>query len=62
MKVCLIQPPYSMDFTQIDNCFEEELKILDACPTDVDIIVLPEYSDVLSATPSGEDFIKSLEK
>lgn len=62
MKVCLIQPPYSMDFSQIQACFEEEIKLLEACPEDVDIIVLPEYSDVLAATPSGEDFIQALEK
>ncbi len=62
MKVCLIQPPYSMDYNQIDYCFEEELKILDSCSDDVDIIVLPEYSDVLASTPTEDDFIKAMDK
>ena len=62
MKVCLVQPPYSMDYTKAEQCFSELLRLLDACPVDVDIIVLPEYSDVLVATPTREDFIKVLEK
>lgn len=62
MKVCLIQPPYSMDHSQIEKCFAEEVKLLDSCDTSVDIIVLPEYGDVLTATPTDEDFILAMEK
>lgn len=62
MKACIIQPPYSMDYTQIDKCFAEELRLLDLCDDSVDIIVLPEYSDVLTATPTDEAFICAMEK
>lgn len=62
MKACIIQPPYSMDWNKIEQCFAEELKLLDLCDNSVDIIVLPEYSDVLTATPTEEDFIFAMEK
>lgn len=62
MKVCLIQPRYSMDYNDLDKCFNLELELLDSCPSDVDIIVLPEYSDVLVAPPSGKEFVKAVEK
>lgn len=62
MKAYLIQPPYSMNYSDIDACFNELLKLLDLCDDSADVIVLPEYSDVLSATPSGKDFILAIEK
>ena len=62
MKVCLIQPPYSMDCNKIDECFREEIRLLSLCPNTVDFIVLPEYSDVLSDTPNGDEFVKAIEK
>lgn len=62
MKVCIIQPYYSMDYNKIEECFNELLKLLDSCPTDVDVIVLPEYSDVLTSTPTKEDFISAINK
>ena len=46
MKVCVIQPPYSTDYTQIDAYFEKELALLAECDDSMDIIVLPEASDV----------------
>ncbi len=62
MKVCLIQPPYSMDYSKINDCFEQELKLLDSCNNDVDVIVLPEYSDVLAANKTEDEFIMAMEK
>ena len=46
MKVCLIQPAYSTDYTQIDDYFAHELSLLAQCDESMDLIVLPELSDV----------------
>lgn len=62
MKVGIIQPPYSMDYAKIDECFSSLLAILEECDSSLDIIVLPEYSDVLANTPDGETFVKAIEK
>ena len=55
MKACIIQPPYSMDVSHSDEYFAFKMQMLDACDETVDIIVLPEYSDVPCATKGKED-------
>lgn len=55
MKACIIQPPYSRDTSYSDEYFNYKLKMLDACDESVDIIVLPEYSDVPCATETLEE-------
>ena len=45
MKVCVIQPRYSFDASEVGACFEELLALLDKCDESLDLIVLPEYSD-----------------
>ena len=55
MKACIIQPPYSMDTAFSDEYFEFKLKMLDECDDSIDIIVLPEYSDVPCVTASREE-------
>lgn len=45
MKVCVIQPPYSMDPRDTERLFGWYLNALDACDASMDIIVLPEYSN-----------------
>ena len=55
MKACIIQPPYSMDVSHSDEYFEFKLQQLDSCDNSVDIIVLPEYSDVPCATKTREE-------
>ena len=62
MKISIIQPPYSMDHTKIQECFDEELRLLSMCDSSSDIIVLPEYSDVLTATETDESFVAAIEK
>lgn len=62
MKAYIIQPPYSMDYGDIDKNFETELALLEQCDSEADIIILPEYSDVLANTPSGKDFICAMKK
>lgn len=55
MKACLIQPPYSVDTSHADEYFDFKLKMLDQCDDSVDLIVLPEYSDVPCATSTREE-------
>ena len=55
MKVCIIQPPYSRDTTHSDEYFLYKLNLLDECDKTVDLIVLPEYSDVPCATSDLEE-------
>ncbi|MBQ2968516.1 MAG: hypothetical protein IJE10_10405 [Clostridia bacterium] len=55
MKACIIQPPYSMDTANSDAFFEYKLKMLRQCDESMDIIVLPEYSDVPCATSTKEE-------
>ena len=54
MKVCIIQPPYSRDISFSDEYFDYKLQMLDECDDKIDIIVLPEYSDVPCATENRE--------
>ncbi|MBE6611138.1 MAG: hypothetical protein E7632_01485, partial [Ruminococcaceae bacterium] len=46
MKTCVIQPAYCLDFAKSDEYFAWELDALDKCDASMDIIVLPEYSNV----------------
>lgn len=46
MKVCVLQPPYSYDGSLAEQNFEVLLGLLDACDESLDLIVLPEYSDI----------------
>ncbi|MBE6750011.1 MAG: hypothetical protein E7560_02485 [Ruminococcaceae bacterium] len=62
MKACVIQPPYSNDVSFSDEYFEFKLKKLDECDETVDIIVLPEYSDVPCATSTLEETLYYHEK
>lgn len=55
MKACIIQPPYSRDASCSDELFNYKLEMLDRCDDTIDIIVLPEYSDVPCATSTKEE-------
>lgn len=46
MKVCIIQPKYSTDYTQSDTYFAAELEFLAQCDASMDLIVLPEATDI----------------
>lgn len=48
MKVCVIQPEYSFSPDDLDRCFSGLCSLLDQCDESLDLIVLPEYSDVLA--------------
>ena len=55
MKACIIQPPYSRDVSFSDEYFQFKLDMLDRCDESIDLIVLPEYSDVPCATATREE-------
>ena len=55
MKACVIQPPYSRDLTQSDALFARKMEMLASCDESMDIIVLPEYSDVPCVTANWEE-------
>ncbi|MBQ7897982.1 MAG: hypothetical protein IJ323_06120 [Clostridia bacterium] len=55
MKATVIQPPYSRDVSFSDEYFDYKIKMLDSCDESMDIIVLPEYSDVPCATSTKEE-------
>ena len=57
MKACIIQPPYSRDVSHSDEYFEYKINMLNKCDDSIDIIVLPEYSDVPCATATKEETI-----
>ncbi|MBQ8357539.1 MAG: hypothetical protein IJX39_07000 [Clostridia bacterium] len=46
MKVCIIQPAYSTDFTRSDQYFADQLALLAQCDDSMDLIVLPESCDI----------------
>lgn len=62
MKACVIQPPYSMDSACSDELFDFKLQMLDKCDTSVDIIVLPEYSDLPCAVSTENEALLCHEK
>jgi len=54
MKVCVIQPAYSTDFSQIDKYFEDQLALLAECDESMDMIVMPEACDIPCLAGSKE--------
>lgn len=46
MKICLIQPSYSTDYSLIEKYFEKQLELMDKCDDSMDIIVMPEACDI----------------
>ena len=55
MKACVMQPPYSRDTSFSEEYFQYKLNLLDQCDSSLDLIVLPEYSDVPCATKDLEE-------
>ncbi len=62
MKVCIIQPYYSMNEKDNDTCFNEMAALLDQCDESMDLIVLPEYSDIPANQFTKEHFDDSIRK
>ncbi len=61
MKVAVIQPYYSTDSNDNGKCYLEMIKLMDECDESLDLIVLPEYSDVPAAEGSKKAFHASIE-
>lgn len=57
MKACIFQPPYSNDLSFSDEYFNYKIDMLDKCDPSMDIIVLPEYSDVPCAASTLDDVL-----
>lgn len=62
MKVCVIQPHYSLDEKDTEVCFEELLALLDSCDESMDLIVLPEYSDVPADVKGKDGFYNAVKR
>ena len=59
MRVNLIQPYYSSKQKDTKTCFDLLLKMLDECTSDMDLIVLPEYSDIPAVQDTEKDFYEN---
>ena len=62
MKVCIVQPPYSTDYSQSEAYFLWEMNKMDECDESMDIIVFPESCDVPCYADSKEKSDASSEK
>ena len=62
MKVSVLQPRYSMNAADLDSCFSELLALLDECDESLDLIVLPEYSDVPADVKGEAGFYGAVER
>ena len=62
MKICVIQPRYSFDARDVDECFREMMTLLDECDDSLDLIVLPEYSDALADVQGKDGFYDAVDK
>lgn len=62
MKVCLIQPGYSTDYSRSDELFQKELEYLRACDETMDLIVMPESCDCPALAKTREQSEQSSEK
>lgn len=56
MKIEIVQPYYSMDVKDAEECFAGVLSNIDQCTKEADVIVLPEYSDTPTAYKTKEEF------
>ena len=59
MKACIIQPLYSADWSDSEKLFAWELDIMDKCDDSLDLIVLPEATDVPAYAHTREQFLES---
>lgn len=55
MKVCIIQPAYSTDFSLSDKYFDKQIRLIDECDESMDVIVLPEACDIPCLAPTRAD-------
>ena len=61
MKAAIIQPEYSKKSECSAELFCAEISLLDSCDESLDIIVMPEYSDIPAMPDSNEAYWRSVE-
>ncbi len=62
MKVRVIQPRYSFAPSEVNDCRAELIDQLNACDESLDLIVLPEYSDVPADIHGADAFHAAIEE
>lgn len=62
MKACVVQPAYCLDFSKSEEFFEWEISALDSCDESMDLIVLPEYSNVPCLAKTKTEMLESYQK
>ncbi|MBQ9099141.1 MAG: hypothetical protein IJY50_06910 [Clostridia bacterium] len=59
MKICVIQPHYSADWEMSEQLFQWQLEAMDRCDDSMDLIVLPEATDVPALAKRYDQFLES---
>ena len=62
MKACVIQPKYSLDYSQSEERFRWETEALDRCDESMDLIVMPESCDIPAYAGNRKEREKSVER
>ena len=62
MRACVIQPRYSFNENDLNQCCEGLIALLDQCDDSMDVIVLPEYSDALADVKGKGGFYAASEQ
>ncbi|MBQ2614597.1 MAG: hypothetical protein IJB80_04635 [Clostridia bacterium] len=62
MKVCIIQPPYSVDYEKTEEYFRGEMEFLENCDDSMDLIVMPESCDIPCLAKTKEQAEACVEK
>ena len=62
MKICLIQPAYSVEYESSDYYFDEQIKLMRQCDESMDMIVMPESCDIPCLARTREEAYASYEK
>ena len=62
MKICVVQPGYSLDFSRSDEFFRWEMDMFDKCDESMDMIVFPEYSNVPCLAATKAEMMESYNK
>lgn len=62
MKICVIQPAYSLDPAKLDDCFNGMIKLMDGFNEPCDLIVMPENCDIPAAVVGREAAFKAYDK
>lgn len=62
MKFEIVQPYYSMNYNDADECFSGLISLMEKCSDEADVIVLPEYCDTPAAYVNKTEFDTFIDK